>query len=174
MNKLDSIIAKIGTTLETIGSLIFLPLLALIVTIDVILRYVFSSPLSWGLEISKYLLLLFFMFGLLASLRMGVHIRVDIISSTLGRNGKRLLEIVSGLLLVFVFGLLIKKLTEEIPFTYGLPELTPEIGLPVWVFYAVIGAIASLTIIFCLIAIVKIVLGKRETLEDSDGGSWLD
>ena len=61
---MTKIIGTISHALDTFGSLVVLPLLSLLVTADVVLRYVFNTPLSWGLEVSSHLLLLFFLLGL--------------------------------------------------------------------------------------------------------------
>lgn len=66
-------IGTISQVLDTIGSFLVLPALALLVTADVILRYGFNAPLSWGLEASSHLLLLFFLLGLVQSFRVGDH-----------------------------------------------------------------------------------------------------
>ncbi len=58
----------------------------LLVTADVVLRYVFNAPLSWGLEVSSHLLLLFFLLGLAQSFRAGDHISMELVAAHIPRR----------------------------------------------------------------------------------------
>lgn len=53
----------------------------LIITFDVIARYVFNSPTMWGGEIASYLMIAIVFLGLGQNLRQGSHIRIDVVTN---------------------------------------------------------------------------------------------
>lgn len=160
--------------LNGIGSYVVLPLLTLLITADVVLRYVFNSPLSWGLEASRHILLLFFLFGLLESFRVGEHVSMELLTSKFSPFAIRVISLLQAILLVYVFGLIIKKVWNEMPFLYSLPEVTPELQMRVWAFYAFIGFISLLVIAYVVNAAVLMVRGRRNKIEEVEQIAWTE
>lgn len=160
--------------LNGIGSYVVLPLLTLLITVDVVLRYVFNSPLSWGLEASRHILLLFFLFGLLESFRVGEHVSMELLTSKFSPFVVRMVSLLQAAILVYVFALIVKKVWNEIPFLYSLPEVTPELQLRVWAFYAFIGFISVLVIAYVGNAAVLLALGHRNKIEEVEQIAWTE
>ena len=125
-------INAISRWLHAIGAYVVLPLLTLLISVDVVLRYVFSAPLSWSLEVSKYLLLIMILLGLLASFRDDVHIRVDIFHSLLPRPAKRVVGLAMYFCVAFIFMLIALKATEEARFAFRVGLKSPQLELPTW------------------------------------------
>ncbi len=166
---MTKIIGTISHALDTFGSLVVLPLLALLVTADVVLRYVFNTPLSWGLEVSSHLLLLFFLLGLVQSFRAGDHITMELIAARIPRQGRRVIAVIQAALVVLIFYFILAKTFEEIPFLYSLPQLSPELKWPVWPIYVFIAVISALVILYVVGAAIAIIRGERDTIEEIEG-----
>jgi C4-dicarboxylate transporter, DctQ subunit len=64
----------------------------LIVTVDVIARYVFNAPTVWAGEIASYLLIGIVFLGLAHNLREGSHIRIDVVTGFLPHRVRSVLE----------------------------------------------------------------------------------
>lgn len=62
---------------------VLLPALALLVTADVSLRYVFNAPLAWGTDVKELLLLLVMTVGLGGTSWADEHIRVTLVEERL-------------------------------------------------------------------------------------------
>ncbi|NBX88612.1 MAG: TRAP transporter small permease [Betaproteobacteria bacterium] len=78
MLKLNNLVSRIENALMTLAGAA-LAFIMLIVVADVILRYFFSSPLSWSHEIiSMYLVTQVFFLALAGTFRDGGHIKVDL------------------------------------------------------------------------------------------------
>jgi TRAP-type C4-dicarboxylate transport system permease small subunit len=161
-------LSTLSRVLNGVGSYVVLPMLTLLITIDVVLRYVFNAPLSWGLEASQHILLLFFLFGLLESFRVGEHVGMELLAAKFPPAMTRFVSVLQSLLLVLVFALIVKKVLDEIPFLYSLPQVTPELQLRVWMFYAFIAFISGIVIIYVLHAAVCVLLGRRLKIEEVD------
>jgi len=167
-------LSVLSRLLNGIGSYVVLPLLTLLITADVILRYVFNAPLSWGLEASQHILLLFFLLGLLESFRVGEHVGMDLLAAKFPPAVTRVVSVLQSLLLVLVFCLIIKKVMDEMPFLYSLPQVTPELQLRVWMFYAFIAFISGLIVVYVLQAAVCVLFGRRDKIEEVDQTAWME
>jgi TRAP-type C4-dicarboxylate transport system permease small subunit len=167
-------LSVLSRVLNGVGSYVVLPLLTLLITVDVVLRYVFNAPLSWGLEASRHILLLFFLFGLLESFRVGEHVSMELIASKFPAWATRAVSVLQALLLALVFGLIIKKVLDEIPFLYSLPQVTPELQMRVWMFYAFIAFVALLIVVYALHAMVAVLRGTRDRIEEVNESSWAE
>lgn len=67
----------------------------LIITYDVIARYVFNSPTMWGGEIASYLMIAIVFLGLGQNLRLGSHIRIDIFTNLVTPRARLFLEVLA-------------------------------------------------------------------------------
>ncbi|MGJ7524010.1 TRAP transporter small permease subunit [Variovorax sp. LT1P1] len=70
-----------------LAGLLIIPALALII-FEVTARFVFSRPTEWSAEVVQYLFGAIFLLGGAYTLRSGGHVSVDILTSTLDRNGR--------------------------------------------------------------------------------------
>jgi C4-dicarboxylate transporter DctQ subunit len=168
------LLSAISRLLNGIGSYVVLPALTLLVTTDVILRYVFNSPLSWGLELSRHILLLFFLFGLLESFRVGEHVSMELIADKFPAPLVRFVSVVQAVLLAVVFWFILRKVCDEIPFLYSLPQVTPELQLRVWMFYAFIAFISVLVLVYVVHAAFAVITGKRTKIEEVEQQTWTE
>ena len=151
------------------GALVILPVLTLLVTVDVVLRYAFNAPLAWALEAAQHLLLLYFLCGLVESFRNGAHVRMELIAEHLPISARRATSVVYAGLIVIVFSLLALKAADDIPFFYTLPEVTEKLHLPVWVFYALMVLAAIGVILYAIVSAVSVLRGERVELEEVHG-----
>ncbi len=164
----------LSRALNGIGSYAVLPLLTLLITVDVVLRYVFNAPLSWGLEASRHILLVFFLFGLLELFRAGEHVGMELLAVKFPPRLTRIVSVLQSLLLVLVFGLIVKKVLDEMPFLYSLPQVTPELQMRVWIFYAFIAFISCAIIVYVLHSVVCLLLGRRNKIEEVEQSTWAE
>ena len=156
--------------LHAVGYGLFLPTLATIIAADVVLRYVFSAPLSWGLEMSKYVMLVMFLMGILYSFQSDVHIRVDIIYDRLPAKFRRVLSVLVNICIAFIFVLILSKSTEEMLFAREVDMTTPELEMRIWFFYLVVMGSSLCMILYALAEAVLVALGKHEAMQTERDG----
>ena len=166
MYALDNLLSALSVALNKFGGLVVLPLMTAMMAVDVILRYVFNSPLSWGLEASQHMLLLVFVFGMLEAFRTSAHIRMDLFYRLFNPSIRRLVNILYSLLAVGVFILLAKKGWEEALFLKEINEVTQYIHMPIWMFYVVISLVGGLIVLFFMIRAIAVMRGQRQEVED--------
>jgi len=166
MNRIDAILASISQWLNKFGAYVVLPVMATMMTADVVLRYAFNSPLSWGLEASEYLLLLLFLLGMPEAFRSGAHIRMDLFYRTHALAVRRLVNLIYSALVVFVFVLLIRHGWDEAVFLAEIDQVTQYIHMPVSAFIGAIVLMAALIVALFVVRACAILRGRREEIED--------
>src|SRR5690606_191399 len=87
-----------------------------IMTYDVVMRYVFNAPTIWVFDISYMLGGAFFALGMGYTLLKGAHVRVDVFYASFSRRGQAIVDV--ALTLVFFFPTFILLLDYLIPFVY--------------------------------------------------------
>jgi TRAP-type C4-dicarboxylate transport system permease small subunit len=98
LHKLDQILAK-G---EAAALIFLLSLMTLVVFLQVVFRYGLTQPLSWSEEMARYLFVWLSVLGAALGLQKGGHFGLDLIHRLLLEKGKRLIRIVTLLLMGWV------------------------------------------------------------------------
>lgn len=157
-------------TLESIGGLVFIPALAALITLDVVLRYGFNAPLAWALEANEHMLIIVFMFGLPQCTRTNGHIHMDLLSHHLPASIQHAMTILYSLVGAGVFAFLAKRAISEIPFMYKLPSETEFLALPLWVFNLMIAVIAVFLVLDFLLRALALLFGADDSQSGGDTG----
>lgn len=90
INAVSSVVARIAA--------IFVLAMGLLITVDVILRYVFNAPTQFADEVSAYLLVTITFLPLAYTLQTEKHIRVDVFTTRLSQKARNLLELVTSIM----------------------------------------------------------------------------
>jgi TRAP-type C4-dicarboxylate transport system permease small subunit len=131
-------LGRLSRTLNKIGGCIFLPILTVLITTDVTLRYVFNAPLTGGLEASRILLLLVFLLGIPECTRLDGHIRMEMLYIRMPPGLKRVVTLLYAIVGISIFGLLAKSELKEIKYNMSLSRATEYLDIPIWPFHALI------------------------------------
>lgn len=87
-------------------------LLVFIVVNDVVMRYVFNRPTTWGLEISQYLALYVTMLSICYVMLLDRHVNIDMLVIHLPKNIQNTLKLFAYSVCLF-FGLMMTWITGE-------------------------------------------------------------
>lgn len=124
------------TRLNSISGILMV-LCTIIAIMNVILRYVFNSPLTWGEEINV-ILLAWFVFlpqgGLEATDK---HLRLTILTDRIGQTGRTILYYVRlGITLVIVFYLAYHSYNLAVS-NFVANSHTMVLDIPLWIVYSI-------------------------------------
>lgn len=124
----------------TVVAVAFMFVIMMLVVTDVFMRYALNSPFSFTYDlIGLYLLAGVFFFTVSDALREHVHVGVDILLSRFSPAGRRLSEIVTALVGLFVFVLICKVGLERAIENYEQQDvLAGAISWPTWVSAALV------------------------------------
>ena len=180
---LDAGSNRISVALYRVAVDAALPALMLLVSLDVILRYVFNSPLPWGRDVNGLLLLITIFSALPHAWDQGYHIRMEVFYNRLGRRPRIWADVATGVAGVLFFALMGIQALRFVPYMASTGETGEDLLLPVWPFMAYMG-FCSLVLAARLIANPtgeeQIGLGAeveggagdvREVAADAEGGA---
>lgn len=101
----------VDRTNRTIGRLVswLIPIIALILVFELIMRYIFNSPTIWAHEISQFLFGFTFMLGAGYTLLEKGHVNMDIFHSRFSKKGRARINIVTAFFTFLYLGVLVWK-----------------------------------------------------------------
>ncbi len=132
---------------------IILWLFVALTSLQVVMRYVFDSPLTWPEELTQILLVWMTFIAAIGLSRKGLHIRVEFAEAFLGRSGRNALEAVFNLLtLVFMAALIVGgwRMYEQLTF-----ERTPALRWKLNMIFAVVPLSAAAMFVIHLVQLFR-------------------
>ena len=150
----SSLIIKLPRAIHQAGVYITIPVLIVILSIDVSLRYIFNSPLIWGSEVSALILSLVFMASLPHVTGNHGHIRMDMLYRLMGARAKRFTDTAAGVCgLIFALLLAYQSFKSTVEM-YRWNEGAEMINIPYWPFVLFAGLCGVILAVQFLIQIV--------------------
>ncbi len=125
-------IEKIMTRLEEGAIILLLAAMTLLTFVQVILRYVFNTGLSWGLEATTYMFAWMVLVGIAYGVKVGFHIGVDAVVKLLPRRGRQIVGLIAGALCLLYAGLMFAGGYNYIDTMYILGVEAEDIDAPRW------------------------------------------
>lgn len=129
-----------------------LPALMVVVTLDVILRYVFNSPLPWGRDVNGLLLLITVFSALPHAWDRGYHIRMEVFYNRLQGRARSWADVATGAAGILFFGLMGVQALRFAPYMAATGETGEDLLIPFWPFMAYMG--------FCALVLAARLVGN--------------
>jgi TRAP-type mannitol/chloroaromatic compound transport system permease small subunit len=154
MQKLFTIIGDINESMAKIisaGPFV----MAVVVTYDVVLRYVFNAPTEFALEVNEYLLLTISWLGGGYVLKHKAHVNVDILYRIFPERAKAITNMITSILFFSFCGVLLWKGCEASVYSFQSHEATQIIKLPLFLFNILIPLGAFLIMVQGIVQFVQ-------------------
>ncbi len=116
-----------------------LPALMALVTLDVVLRYVFNSPLPWGRDVNGLLLLITVFSSLPHAWDRGYHIRMEVFYDRLQGRARNWADVSTGVFGILFFAFMGVQALRFTPYMAATGETGEDLLIPVWPFMAYMG-----------------------------------
>jgi C4-dicarboxylate transporter, DctM subunit len=120
------------TNLGRLGCLMFLSV-AFIITLEVVMRFVFRSPTIWSNEIASLFTIMASFFLMAYTLQEKGHTRVDFITAMVSKRSVYFLELFTSLLGLVYCGVLTWYGIKMIQSSILMGERTQTLQLPLWI-----------------------------------------
>lgn len=127
-----SVIRWIITNLGRLGCLMYLSV-AVIVTLEVIMRFIFRSPTMWVMEVSSLLTIIASFLLFAYTLQEKGHTRVDFITAMVSRKSVFFLELFTSLLALVYCGVLTWYGIKMVQSSVLMEEVTQTLQIPLWI-----------------------------------------
>src|SRR5215213_2539060 len=115
----------------------FVGIVALNIFIGVLLRNTLNYSIPDAFDIGRLLLGILIFWGIAATSYRGAHITVDLVWAAASPRGKRLIDVIATLVLLFVVTVQTIMLLDKVVTTRADNVLTYDLHLPTWPFFAV-------------------------------------
>jgi TRAP-type C4-dicarboxylate transport system permease small subunit len=133
---LDRASARAARVLFVVGIYMMLPTLVTLVTADVVLRYVFDSPLQWARDVSGLLLLMSISAALPLAWDRAYHIRMEVVYDRFPPARRRFVDVLSVVSGVIFFGMMAVQAARYVPFMMRTGETGEDLLWPLWPYMA--------------------------------------
>ena len=139
LDRLDRWSDRAARTLFRLAAYGGLPALVLLVTLDVVLRYVFDAPLRWGRNVNGLLLLGSMFAALPHAWDRGYHIRMELLYERTRGTVRGWADVTAAFTGILVMSLLMVQSWRFVPYMARTGETGEELLLPVWPAMAFMG-----------------------------------
>ena len=157
-----SILESVSLMLHKIGTILFLNCIVGLVTADVVLRYVFNSPIWGSKEVNGLFLVMVFFLSLCHTWDTGKHIRVEVIYGLLKGRLKTGVDVLTSLAGMVFSGLLAFHYIVDMPFVIRTGESGEELGLPFWPVKTIIAICCTLFFLRMLIHLISSLKNEKK------------
>lgn len=117
---------------------------ACLLFVNVTMRYIFVSPISWAEELSLYLIVWIVFVGSSIAMRTQTHIGVDLLPLVLPPAGRRILALLVGVLILAFLAVFFYYSGVHTLRIYGSGQVTPVMLAPMWLTYLAMPVGAAL------------------------------
>ncbi|MGV0908690.1 TRAP transporter small permease [Martelella sp. FOR1707] len=139
------LLVRASSLMFGVAAYVCYPAILVIISIDVVRRYVFNSPWTWSQEFASLMLFLALALSAPAAWLAGVHIRAEFVRANVSPKAKSRIERVVWLLLVLASVALAYQCWKDGRMMILFNENSPELDLPhVWFRFA-LGLSAIMT-----------------------------
>ena len=127
---------RISRWLHNIGATCLIPIMIVVITLDVILRYFFRSPLIWSQDVNGLLLLMVFWASFTYTWDEGKQLTMDIFYKNFRGRWRACADILANGMGMIFSGILAVKTILGIPNMIRLNETGMILLIPLWPFAA--------------------------------------
>ena len=122
--------------LEMSISIVLISVMTLLIFVQVIMRYVFKSSLSWSEELARYIFIWLIYFGVSYGAKIRKHIRIDAFVALFPKPIRKYLPLV-GDILFFAFAVFIVRTSFSMVMKQAmLGQTSPAMRIPLTIVYA--------------------------------------
>ncbi|WP_434309435.1 TRAP transporter small permease [Hominifimenecus sp. rT4P-3] len=114
---------------------ISLILLSVVMMLQIILRYIFQSPLPWAEEFCRYCFIYSSLFGVGYCIRNNKMLRVDLLVSLMPAFWGKLLDILGDIASLVFYVLFAYASWQTTMKLMSLHQLSPALQIPIWIVY---------------------------------------
>ena len=170
IEKLDRGSARAARALYAVGVRAALPALLALVTLEVVLRYGFNSPLQWSRDVNGLLLLITLFSTLPHAWDRGYHVRMEIVHRRLRGRWRSVADAVSALTGLVFFGLMSIQAVRFARYMFVTGETGEDLGMVLWpfmVFVAICG------LVLCARLVANPEAWQEADRDDGASGQWI-
>lgn len=167
MEKIDKVVTFVEKAVISLSGVCLMAIM-LIVTVDVVMRYLFASPISWSFDlISLYLATLLFFAAVSDTFRRGSHVKIDLFDKLGSTRVRAVMESV-GFVAAFVLFFIMFRVSWEdgVKSLLARDVIAGAIPWPTWIPYIIASlgfGLLTIRVLLTIVERIKIVITGVDT-----------
>ncbi|WP_150523573.1 TRAP transporter small permease [Roseibium sediminis] len=140
----------IDANLERTLAALLLAFIVLLISFNVIMRYVLNASLSWGEELTLWTFVWFIWIAVSYGFHKREHIRITVLRDLLGDRAQLVLDMIVDILVLAFLAIMIKECVQLMQMPFVAKQKSVVLGLPIPILYAsapVGGTLSSIRIV---------------------------
>lgn len=140
----------IDANLERTLAALLLAFIVLLISFNVIMRYVLNASLSWGEELTLWTFVWFIWIAVSYGFYKREHIRITVLRDLLGDRAQLVLDMIVDILVLAFLAIMIKECIQLMQMPFVAKQKSVVLGLPIPILYAsapVGGTLSSIRIV---------------------------
>lgn len=140
----------IDANLERTLAALLLAFIVLLISFNVIMRYVLNASLSWGEELTLWTFVWFIWIAVSYGFYKREHIRITVLRDLLGDRAQLVLDMIVDILVLAFLAIMIKECVQLMQMPFVAKQKSVVLGLPIPILYAsapVGGTLSSVRIV---------------------------
>ncbi len=113
-----------------------LVMIASIMMLQIVMRYVFNTSLSWPEELTRYCFVWSTFIGISYSIKKGSMLRIDAILGFMPKKMQEIIDIITQLIVLAFFGFLLSNSFDVVQGIFASGQKSPAIGIPMYLIYS--------------------------------------
>lgn len=126
---LDLFVASINKNIAVMGMILGVSL----AFINVMLRYLFGSSLTWAGELTNYLFIWSALFGAAYGFKKGIHISVTVMLNTLPASFAKFLFVIANIISLLYLAISAYFGYEVVMLLRDIEEISVDLEIPMWI-----------------------------------------
>lgn len=148
---------------------VFLVGMTALISVAVVMRYIFASPILGVNEIVQLIAVALAMLALPYATQTGKHVRADIFDPMIGRWGRFVGDLVTRALSMGALWFLVNRAWAKMLDTREFGDTTNMLALPLWPFYGLIALGMALCIVVFALQFLTILLNGHAVGDEPNG-----
>jgi TRAP-type C4-dicarboxylate transport system permease small subunit len=139
LEAVDRVSERVSFEMFRFGIYVTMPALVVLVTLDVLLRYVFNAPLEWARDTNGLLLIISLFCALPHAWDRAYHIRMEVFYDRFTTRTRRWADVLSSVSGVIFFGFMAVQAALFVPFMIQTGETGEDLDFVLWPFMGIVS-----------------------------------
>jgi len=129
--------------------------IAVIMMLQIVMRYIFHSSLPWPEEAGRYLWIVTTCLSISYCVKKDCHLKVEIVKDILPDKAQKILLFLINILMLLVHGFMFYYSVISLKNIYAMHQHSPALLMPTWILYAAVAVGFGLGTVRCVQVLLK-------------------
>ncbi len=159
-----SILRWLDANIERMLVAALLAFIVLLISVNVVMRYIFNASLSWAEELTLWTFVWFIWIAVSYGFRSAGHIRITVFRDLLPKRARLFIDLIVDILVLLLLGFVVLECVKLIRLPFVAMQNSVVLGLPIPILYASApfgAALSSIRVIQNMIRTVRAISGAE-------------